>query len=44
MKVLSSFGDLPMYNFGVKIQTEMDDAEKSYLEQNIQIALVSERN
>ena len=39
MKVLSSFGDLPMYNFGVKIQTEMDDAEKSYLEQNIQIAL-----
>jgi len=39
MKVLSSFGDLPMYNFGVKVQTEMDDAEKSYLEQNIQIAL-----
>lgn len=39
MRVLSSFGDLPMYNFGVKIQTEMDDAEKSYLEQNIQIAL-----
>lgn len=39
MKVLSSFGDLPMYNFGVKIQTEMDDTEKAYLEQNIQIAL-----
>ena len=39
MDVLSSFGDLPMYNFGVKVQTEMDDTEKSYLEQNIQIAL-----
>ena len=39
MEVLSSFGDLPMYNFGVKVQTEMDDTEKSYLEQNIQIAL-----
>ena len=39
MEVLSSFGDLPMYNFGVKVQTEMDDTEKSYLEQNIQVAL-----
>jgi len=39
MKVLSSFSDLPMYNFGVKIQTEMDESEKAYLEQNIQIAL-----
>ncbi len=39
MKVLSSFGDLPMYNFGVKVQMEMDTTEKAYLEQNIQIAL-----
>ena len=39
MKVLSSFEDLPMYNFGVKVQTEMDDTEKAYLEQNIQVAL-----
>lgn len=39
MDVLSSFGDLPMYNFGVKVQTEMDDTEKAYLEQNIQVAL-----
>jgi hypothetical protein len=39
MEVLSSFGDLPMYNFGVKVQTEMDDTEKAYLEQNIQVAL-----
>ena len=39
MQVLSSFGDLPMYNFGVKVQMEMDATEKAYLEQNIQIAL-----
>lgn len=39
MEVLSSFGDLPMYNFGVKVQTEMDETEKAYLEQNIQVAL-----
>ncbi len=39
MKVLASFGDLPMYNFGIKIQMEMDDTEKAYLEQNIQVAL-----
>jgi hypothetical protein len=39
MEVLSSFGDLPMYNFGIKVQMEMDETEKSYLEQNIQIAL-----
>lgn len=39
MEILSSFGDLPMYNFGVKVQTEMDDTEKAYLEQNIQVAL-----
>jgi hypothetical protein len=39
MSVLSSFSDLPMYNFGVKIQTEMNETEKAYLEQNIQIAL-----
>ena len=28
-----------MYNFGVKIQMEMDETDKAYLEQNIQIAL-----
>ena len=39
MSVLSSFSNLPMYNFGIKVQTEMDETEKSYLEQNIQIAL-----
>ena len=39
MKVLNSFANLPMYNFGVKVQTEMDETEKAYLEQNINQAL-----
>tara|TARA_Y100000401_G_scaffold77893_1_gene63512 strand:- start:946 stop:3381 length:2436 start_codon:yes stop_codon:yes gene_type:complete len=39
MKVLSSFSDLPMYNFGVQVHKEMESAEKQYLEQSIQIAL-----
>ena len=39
MKVLSSFQDLPMYNFGVSVQKEMEDGERAYLEQNIQMAI-----
>ena len=39
MEVLSSFENLPMYNFGVHVVKEMEDVEKQYLEQNIQIAL-----
>ena len=39
MDVLSSFGDLPMFNFGVTVQKEMEDKEKAYLEQNIQMSL-----
>lgn len=39
MEVLSSFRDLPMYNFGVRVVAEMSDMDKSYLEQNIQQAL-----
>ena len=39
MKVLSSFGDLPMYNFGVQVHKEMETADKQYLEQSLQIAL-----
>lgn len=39
VEVLSSFSMLPMYNFGVTVQKEMEDAEKAYLEQNIQISL-----
>lgn len=39
MKVLTSFKDLPMYNFGVQVYKSMEDNEKAYLEQNIQISL-----
>jgi len=39
MSVLSSFNDLPMYNFGVQVVKEMEDKDKAYLEQNIQMAL-----
>ena len=39
MKVLSSFNDLPMYNFGVQVHKDMEGADKQYLEQSLQIAL-----
>ena len=39
MKVLSSFENLPMYNFGVQVHKEMESADKQYLEQSLQIAL-----
>ena len=39
MRVLSSFSDLPMYNFGVSVQKEMEDTERQFLEQNIQASL-----
>ena len=39
MEVLSSFRNLAMYNFGVRVVKEMEEGERQYLEQNIQIAL-----
>lgn len=39
MSILSSFQDLPMYNFGVVVIKDMDDQDRMYLEQNIQVAL-----
>ena len=39
MGVLSSFRDLPMYNFGVKVVKEMEDKDREFLEQNIQMAI-----
>ena len=39
MRVLSTFSDLPMYNFGVSVQKEMEDVERQFLEQNIQASL-----
>ena len=41
MAVLSSFKKLSMYNFGVKVITEMADADRAYLEQNLNVALQS---
>ena len=39
MGVLNSFRDLPMYNFGVKVVKEMEDKDREFLEQNIQMAI-----
>lgn len=39
MKVLDTFRDLSMYNFGVHVVKEMEENEKQYLEQNIQASL-----
>ena len=39
MAVLHSFDNLSMCNFGVTVVTEMNEMDKAYLEQNIQMAL-----
>ena len=39
MGVLNSFKDLSMYNFGVTVEKEMEDKDKEYLEQNIQMSI-----
>jgi hypothetical protein len=39
MSVLNSFSNLPMYNFGIQVMTDLNDRDRQYLEQNIQIAL-----
>lgn len=39
MKTIKSFEDLPMFNFGVIVQTEMDDMDRMYIEQNVQQSL-----
>tara|TARA_R100001440_G_scaffold16880_1_gene28565 strand:+ start:14137 stop:16560 length:2424 start_codon:yes stop_codon:yes gene_type:complete len=39
MSVLQTFSDLPMYNFGVHVMKDMEDKDKAYLEQNIQMSL-----
>ena len=39
MSVITGFKDLPMYNFGVRVVSAMDDLDRQYMEQNIQIAL-----
>lgn len=37
--ILNTFADLSMYNFGVTVVKEMEEIEKQYLEQNIQVSL-----
>ena len=39
MSVLTSFKDLPMHNFGVRVVTKMSDEDRMYLEQNMQQSL-----
>ena len=39
MGVVTSFEDLPMYNFGVTVRKNMDDRERQFLEQSIQVSL-----
>tara|TARA_R100000315_G_C5234740_1_gene146142 strand:+ start:1709 stop:4150 length:2442 start_codon:yes stop_codon:yes gene_type:complete len=39
MDVLASFDSLPMYNFGVQVVKEMEDKDRAYLEQNIQMSI-----
>tara|TARA_S200002703_G_scaffold134340_2_gene122826 strand:- start:3939 stop:6392 length:2454 start_codon:yes stop_codon:yes gene_type:complete len=39
MGVLSSFENLPMFNFGVTVTKNMDDRERQFLEQSIQMSL-----
>jgi hypothetical protein len=39
MNVISSFENLPMFNFGVTVMKNMDDRERQFLEQSIQMSL-----
>ena len=39
METLSEFSDLSMYNFGVVVEKDMEEKDRQFLEQNIQISL-----
>lgn len=39
MGAISEFEKLPMYNFGIRVVTEMSDADRAYLEHNINQSL-----
>lgn len=43
MDILSSFSELPMYNFGVRVVKEMSDEDRIFLEQNIQQSLAQKQ-
>jgi len=39
MELLSSFEELPMYNFGIRVVRDMSDEDRIFLEQNLQASL-----
>jgi hypothetical protein len=39
VNVISSFKDLPMYNFGIRVSRDMDDKDRAFIEQSMQVAL-----
>ena len=43
MNVISSFEDLSMFNFGVQVKKDMDDRERQFLEQSIQMSLQQQK-
>ncbi|MCW3977601.1 MAG: hypothetical protein NWE77_06680 [Candidatus Bathyarchaeota archaeon] len=43
MGVMTSFEDLSMFNFGVTVKKDMDDRERQFLEQSIQMSLQQQK-
>ena len=43
INVITSFEDLSMFNFGVHVRKDMDDRERQFLEQSIQMSLQQQK-
>ena len=43
MNVISSFEDLSMFNFGILVKKNMDDRERQFLEQSIQVSMQQQK-
>ena len=43
MKVLNSFRNLAMYNFGVRVVKEMEEAERQYLSRTFRLLCLRKR-
>tara|TARA_R100000654_G_scaffold33392_1_gene58500 strand:+ start:136 stop:1341 length:1206 start_codon:yes stop_codon:yes gene_type:complete len=39
MDILSSFNEIPMYNYGIRVVRDMSDEDRIFLEQNLQASL-----
>ena len=39
MEILSSFNEIPMYNYGIRVVRDMSDEDRIFLEQNLQASL-----